>query len=105
MIRQPDFVTAEFAQDIIESSFKKKREELFKEVKFAVYEEGHCIQMLHMGSFDSEPESFKIMEKFSRENGLKRLFKQHREIYLSDARRVIPARCRTVLRFKVGEQD
>ncbi len=101
MIRQPDFVTDKFVQDIIERTKKKKPHELLERVKFGVIDEGECVQMLHLGSYDNEPESFKQMEAYCKENNLIRESKPHREIYLSDARKVTPEKLKTVLRFKV----
>jgi hypothetical protein len=57
--------------------------------------------MMHLGSFDNEPATFKIMEEFAEENNLTRLAKDHREIYLSDFRKVAADKLKTVLRFKV----
>ncbi len=105
MIRQPEFVTKEFAFEILEKTKKKKPGELLERVKFISYEEGECVQMLHVGSYDSEPESFKVMEEFCTENNLARVSKTHREIYLSDARKVPSEKLRTVLRFKVKRKD
>jgi hypothetical protein len=101
MIRQPDFVTKEFYSDVLERTIKKKPHELLKRVKFEKIKEGKCIQMLHLGSYDDEPASFDIMEQFSKEQGLTRISRTHREIYLSDARKVSPEKLKTVLRFKV----
>jgi len=101
MIRQPEFVTAEFAAEIIEMTKKKKPHELLGSVKFEEFEEGSCIQMLHIGGFDSEQQTFKQMEQFATEQQLKRKSHTHREIYLSDARKTSPERYRTVLRFQV----
>jgi hypothetical protein len=56
---------------------------------------------MHLGSYDNEPASFKQMEEFCKENNLLRKSKQHREIYLSDARKVSPEKLKTVLRFNV----
>jgi hypothetical protein len=56
---------------------------------------------MHIGSYDSEPESFRQMEEFCRQYGYKRESMQHREIYLSDFRKVSPDKLKTVLRFKV----
>jgi len=70
-------------------------------VKLEEIKEGKCIQMLHLGSYDDEPASFKIMEDFATELGLTRLSKIHREIYLSDARKVSPEKLKTVLRFQL----
>ena len=56
---------------------------------------------IHFGTYDDEPESFEIMENFCKENGLKRISKVHREIHISDPRKVNPEKLKTVLRFKV----
>ena len=101
MIRQPDFVSDDFAIETIERVKKKKPNELLYKVKFETIEEGTCIQMLHSGSYNSEPESFKKMTMFANEKGLKRVSQIHREIYLSDARKVSPEKLKTVLRFRV----
>ena len=101
MIRQPDFVTPDFALEAIERTKKKKYHPLLEKVKFEIIEDNFCIQMMHIGSYDSEPESFKEMEDFCLLNGHKRESKQHREIYLSDFRKVSPDKLKTVLRFRI----
>ena len=101
MIRQPDFVTPDFALEAIERTKKKKYHPLLEKVKFEIIEDNNCIQMMHIGSYDSEPASFKQMEDFCRQNGYKRESKQHREIYLSDFRKVSPDKLKTVLRFNI----
>ncbi len=102
MMRQPDFVTTDFALETIERIKKKKPHSLLEKVKFEAIEEGLCVQMLHEGSYDSEPASFRKMQEFADANNLKRISHTHREIYLSDARKVEPEKLRTVLRFKVS---
>jgi len=101
MIRQPDFVNAEFADEIISRTKKKKPHHLLDHVIFNSIEEGKCVQMLHFGSYDDEPSSFKRMEDFCLNNEFTRESKIHREIYLSDARKVSPDKLKTVLRFKI----
>ena len=101
MIRQPDFVTKELAESVIEKTKKKKPHELLGKVKFGILEDGLCVQMMHIGSYDAEPASFKLMEKFCMDNELKRKGKNHREIYISDFRKTDPEKLNTVLRFKV----
>jgi hypothetical protein len=105
MIRQPEFVTENYALQIIEKTKKKKPHKLLDEVKFISIEDDDCVQMMHIGSYDSEPLSFKLMEEFCTENNLVRQAKPHREIYLSDPRKVIPEKLKTVLRFKVKEKN
>jgi len=101
MIRQPGFVTAEYAAMVMEQVKKKKPLPLLDQVKFEPITEGLCIQMMHTGPFDTEPESFLKMEAFASEKGLTRISHSHREIYLSDPRRTAPEKLRTVLRFTV----
>ncbi len=105
MIRQPEFVDAAFAARIIEVTKKTKPNPLLDEVKFEAIEDGACVQMLHLGSYDSEPKSFQEMEAFAASQKLNRISKVHREIYLSDARKVTPDKLKTVLRFKVEPED
>ena len=101
MIRQPDFVTTEYANEAMERTKKKTPNPFLDRVQFTELEEGKCVQMMHFGSYDNESETFEIMGKYCQENGLKRLSKKHREIYISDPRKVSPDKLKTVLRFKV----
>lgn len=101
MIRQPEFVTEELAQNVIESVKEKKPHPMLGHVKFCSIEDGYCVQMMHKGSYDNEPASFALMEQYCKENKLKRKSKVHREIYLSDARKTQLDKLNTVLRFGV----
>ncbi len=101
MIRQPDFVDKDFALKILEQTKKKMPNKLLEKVRFEEIIEGNCIQMLHIGSYDDEPASFRIMESFAGQENYRRKAKTHREIYLSDARKVSPDKLKTVLRFSI----
>ncbi|WP_347707916.1 GyrI-like domain-containing protein [Clostridium sp. 'deep sea'] len=101
MIRQPEFVTNHFFNEIIEAVKNKKPHELLNRVKFQVIKEGKCVQMLHVGSYDNEPASFNKIHNYCKENNLTRLSKKHREIYISDFRKTEPNKLKTVLRIKV----
>jgi len=101
MIRQPEFATDEVAQIASENVRKKKPHPLLNEVIFDTLEDGLSVQMLHIGSYDEEPISFKYMNKYIDENNLERVTFTHREIYLSDARKVEPAKLKTILRYMV----
>ena len=103
MIKQPDFVTDDFTKEIIEITKKKKPHELLDKVLFESIEEGESVQMLHIGSYDSEPESFRQMETFATHMKKKRTTRNHREIYLSDPRKVALEKLKTVLRFQVED--
>ena len=103
MIRLPDFVTrSEFEWAVSEAARKKKED--FSAVEFFTYEEGLCVQSMHIGSYDSEPATVELMHSFAAEQGYrpditdKRL---HHEIYLSDARKVTPDKLKTVIRHPI----
>ncbi len=102
MIRQPDFVSASFFQEMVERAKIKKPHPLLNQVRFRKITEGPCIQMLHLGSYDNEPKSFQQMEALANELHLQRTSKAHREIYLSDFRKVDASKLKTVLRFQCG---
>lgn len=108
VIRLPDFVTKkDFEWAIKEATLKKKQD--FSKVEFFTYDEGLCVQCMHIGPFDNEPKTVQLMHDFIEKNGYelditdKRL---HHEIYLSDARKISPNRLKTVIRhpIKVKEQ-
>ena len=98
MIRQPAFVSAEFASEIIEQVKKSKPHPLLEIVKFEKITDGPCVQILHIGSYDEEPMSFELMNQFRDKQGIRLRTRIHREIYLSDARNTDPSKLKTVLR-------
>lgn len=105
MIRQPDFVSDALAKQMLEQTKRKKGGALFDLVQFETIEEGDCLQMLHLGPYDTELESFAEMEAFCKQNNLKRTSLSHREIYLTDARKTAPDKQKTVLRIKIAALD
>ena len=103
LIRLPDFVTmSDFDWAINESTSKKKTD--FSKVEFLTYDEGLCIQCMHVGRYDDEPATVRLMHEFIDQEGYtldisdKRF---HHEIYLSDARRVAPEKLKTVIRHPI----
>lgn len=101
MIRQPDFVTEALMNEAKTSVQKKISAELLQGIFLEEINEGLCVQCMHIGSYDDEPETFLAMEDFCKQKGLQRAEKQHREIYISDPRKTAPEKMKTVLRFKV----
>ncbi|WP_300298663.1 GyrI-like domain-containing protein [Anaerosolibacter sp.] len=101
MIRQPDFLTTELFQRFMEETTKKKPNPYLDKIEYRTVTEGLCCQMLHVGSYDNEPESFRQMEAFCQDNGYARISRTHREIYLSDPRKTESNKLKTVLRFQV----
>jgi len=102
MIRQPDFVSENFYSEMLEVAKEKKKNPLLEQINFERLSEGRCVQMLHLGPFEDEPASFEIMEDYAKSEGVVRLSKMHREIYLSDPRKVAPEKLKTVLRFQAN---
>ena len=102
-IRLPDFVEKEDFDWAVKTAEEKKRKD-FSSAEFLTVEEGLCVQIMHIGSFDNEPESVAVMDKFIEEKGYvcdineKRL---HHEIYLSDARKVPQEKWKTVIRHPI----
>ena len=103
LIRLPDFVTrADFNWAIERATQKKKRD--FFPVEFFPYEEGLCVQCMHLGSYDDEPATLAAMEQFAMEQGYAVDIgseRYHHEIYLSDPRRTAPDKRKTVIREPV----
>ena len=105
MIRQPDFVDQKFFERVLQRTKEKKPHALLDLVRFETIKEGTCVQMLHLGSYDTEPTSFEIMEKYTVAQGFERISKIHKEIYLTDARKTAPEQLKTVLRFQVDKNQ
>jgi len=101
MIRQPEFVTNELASETILNIKNKTGNQLFDLAIFGEITDGKCVQILHVGSYDDEPRSFEKLKKFCTENQLARVSGEHREIYLSDARKVPKEKLKTILRYQV----
>lgn len=103
VIRLPDFVTkSDFDWAVQEATAKKKTD--FSKVEFWSYDEGLCVQCMHLGPYDNEPATVEQMHRYMEEQGYalditaERL---HHEIYLSDARRVVPEKLKTVIRHPI----
>ncbi len=103
IIRLPDFVTKEdFDWAIKEATNKKKAD--FSKVEFLTYDEGICVQCMHIGSYDDEPTTINLMHKYMIENGYELDItnnRYHHEIYLSDPRRCDTSKLKTVIRHPI----
>lgn len=109
LIRLPDFVTKEeFEWALAEATEKKKTD--FSKVEFLSYNEGLCVQCMHIGSYDDEPATVELMRKVAIDEGYVIDVgdsRHHHEIYLSDPRRCAPEKLKTVIRLPIeraGEQ-
>ena len=103
VIRLPDFVTKTDFNWAVETATKKKKIDC-SAAEFLTVDEGLCVQIMHQGPFDDEPETVAVMDEYIKANGYvnditdKRL---HHEIYMSDARKVAPEKWKTVIRHPI----
>lgn len=103
MIRLPEFVTREAFDWAIREATEKKQQD-FSKVEFFSWEEGLCVQCMHIGPYDAESTTVAAMNEYTRAQGYEADFGEdrfHHEIYLSDARRCSPERLKTVIRQPV----
>lgn len=103
LIRLPDFVTKKDFEWAIEEATKKKKQD-FSKVEFLTYEEGLCVQCIHLGSYDNEPITVKLMDDYAKSNGYEidiNNTRFHHEIYLSDPRRCNENKLKTVIRHPI----
>nr|WP_314632692.1 GyrI-like domain-containing protein [uncultured Mogibacterium sp.] len=101
MIKQPDFIAQDTFSRALENVKKKKPNELYEEIIFEEIEDGKSIQVLHVGSYDDEPNSFDKMNELASECNLIRIGVVHREIYLSNKNRTSEEKQKTILRYSV----
>ena len=106
IIRLPDFVTKKDFDWAIEEATKKKKQD-FSKVEFLTYDEGICVQCMHVGSYDNEPATVELMHKYMEENGYVLDItdkKFHHEIYLSDPRKCNENKLKTVIRHPIKKK-
>lgn len=107
LIRLPDFVTREDFNWAIEEAEKKKKQD-FSKVEFLTYEEGICVQCMHIGSYDDEPVTVKAMHEYANLQGYELDItdtRYHHEIYLSDPRRCDVSKLKTVIRHPIRKKE
>ena len=93
---------ADFDWAIKEATKKKKQD--FSRVEFLTYDEGLCVQCMHIGSYDDEPAAVELMHKFAEDNGYELDItdkRYHHEIYLSDPRKCDASKLKTVIRHPI----
>ena len=103
VIRLPDFITKKDFDWAVETAQKKKNIDCTS-AEFLTLEEGLCVQIMHLGSFDDEPQSVSIMNEYIENNGYENDINEkrlHHEIYLSDARKVPKEKWKTVIRHPI----
>ena len=106
VIRLPDFITEKDVAWAVETATKKKKMDC-SGAEFLTVDEGLCVQIMHTGPYDDEPETVALMDRYISENGYENDFSSsriHHEIYLSDARKTAPEKLRTVIRHPVRKR-
>ncbi|MBR5754338.1 MAG: GyrI-like domain-containing protein, partial [Erysipelotrichaceae bacterium] len=103
VIRLPDFVTKEEFDWAVEEATRKKKQD-FSKVEYFTYDEGICVQCMHLGSYDDEPKTVEAMHEYMKENGYELDItdkRYHHEIYLSDPRKTEASKLKTVVRHPI----
>lgn len=106
VIRLPDFVTQADFQWAREEAARKKKLDC-SSAEFLTVHEGLCVQLMHLGSYDSEPASVALMDEYLKKHGYQNDLSDtrlHHEIYLSDPRKAPPEKWKTVIRHPIKKQ-
>ena len=106
LIRMPDFVTKEVFEWAIEETTRKKKED-FSKVEFFTYDEGLCVQCMHIGPYNDEPITVEVMHEYMIEQGYELDITDerfHHEVYISDVRKISPEKLKTILRHPIKKK-
>lgn len=106
MIRLPDFVTEEIFDWARDTVANKKKVDC-SAAEFFAYDEGLCVQCMHIGPYDEEPATIALMDQFVAEQGYENDFSEtrlHHEIYMGDPRKSVPEKLKTVIRQPVKKR-
>lgn len=103
VIRLPEFITKKDFEWAVETASEKKKLDC-SSAEFLTVDEGLCVQIMHIGTFDDEPQTVALMDEYIAQNGYENDITEsrlHHEIYLSDARKVAPEKWKTVIRHPI----
>ena len=104
MILQPELVTKElFIQALAQMRKKKGDQPAFARLRLELFEEGRCMQIMHVGPYDTEPVTVAMMDAFAQENSYVKRGKHH-EIYMGNPLRGDPSKLKTLLRHPIQEK-
>jgi hypothetical protein len=104
LIRMPHTVTPTEVNEALQKVAARKQLVDLKDVKLIDINEGECVQVLHVGPFNTEPQTLALLQKFMNEKGLEHNGLHH-EVYLSDLRKTAPEKLRTILREPVKTKN
>lgn len=103
VIRLPEFITKKDFEWAVETASEKKKLDC-SSAEILTVDEGLCVQIMHIGAFDDEPQTIALMDEYIAQNGYENDITEsrlHHEIYLSDARKVAPEKWKTVIRHPI----
>ena len=103
VIRLPEFITKKDFEWAVETASEKKKLDC-SSAEFLTVDEGLCVQIMHIGAFDDEPQTVALMDEYIAQNGYENDITEsrlHHEIYLSDARKVAPEKWKTIIRHPI----
>ena len=101
MIGLPDLATAEMAAQVLPAVTRKKGLAVGEQVRFELFAEGRCAQVMHIGPYSAEEPTIDLLHRFIADQGLQ-LRGLHHEIYLGDPRKADPAKLKTIIRQPVA---
>ena len=105
MVMQPDHITENMFQDALRQLRQKKGDQpAFSRLRLESFQEGLCVQIMHIGPYDAEPASIEKMDAFAHAQGYQ-MHGKHHEIYLGNPMRADPAKLKTILRHQVVRID
>ena len=113
-LRVPDYVNEDIFRWACEQVLKKKDHPDISVVSLSSWEEGHCVQMLHTGSYDDEPATLEIMHTYMKEHGLLNDIgtlispthvRNHHELYLGNPQKTEPSKLKTIIRIPVRKES
>ncbi len=107
VIRLPDFVSKEDFWWAVKEAERKKKMDCTK-AEFLTVHEGLCVQIMHIGAYDNEPATVSVMDEYLEQQGYVNDMtdtRLHHEIYLSDPRRTVPAKWKTVIRLPIKKKS
>ena len=103
VIRLPKFITQKDFEWAVETASEKKKLDC-SSAEFLTVDEGLCVQIMHVGAFDDEPQTVALMDEYIAQNGYENDITEsrlHHEIYLSNARKVAPEKWKTIIRYPI----
>jgi len=104
MMRMPEFVTPEVFEEVKIHLSKKKPSLDSSIARLEVFTEGLCAQVMHTGSYDSEPATIHALKTFVAESGYRIDLsdkRKHHELYLNDPRKTSPEKLKTIIRYPI----